>query len=296
MAAGSTDGTGRRPLQPVYLEKQNLGSRHSDNRDYGGGICCGNAAVSKRICDAPYLSASYSECSLCILCSIRLSGGEKKRWEIMRAFKKYVAPQIVDEVSKGGEFQISLGGERREIAAMFVDIRGFTSLSENLEPEEVVEILNEYLNLTTHAIFKNGGTLDKFIGDATMAVFNAPFDLDDYIYRAVCTARDIVAGAQDLEDRMEKRFHKKVNFGIGISCGPAVVGNVGCDFRMDYTAIGDTVNTASRLEGKAMAREILISEQVYEALKDRIRVTEKGMIPLKGKAKEICVYSVEEVL
>lgn len=77
-------------------------------------------------------------------------------------------------------------------------------------------------------------------GDATMAVFNAPFDLDDYIYRAVCTARDIVAGAQDLEDRMEKRFHKKVNFGIGISCGPAVVGNVGCDFRMDYTAIGDT--------------------------------------------------------
>ena len=73
---------------------------------------------------------------------------------------------------------------------------------------------------------------DKFIGDATMAVFNAPFDLDDYIYRAVCTARDIVAGAQDLEDRMEKRFHKKVNFGIGISCGPAVVGNVGCDFRM----------------------------------------------------------------
>ena len=214
--------------------------------------------------------------------------GEKKRWEIMRAFKKYVAPQIVDEVSKGGEFQISLGGERRELAAMFVDIRGFTSLSENLEPEEVVEILNEYLNLTTHAIFKNGGTLDKFIGDATMAVFNAPFDLDDYIYRAVCTARDIVAGAQDLEDRMEKRFHKKVNFGIGISCGPAVVGNVGCDFRMDYTAIGDTVNTASRLEGKAMAREILISEQVYEALKDRIRV--------KGKAKEICVYSADEVL
>ena len=222
--------------------------------------------------------------------------GEKKRWEIMRAFKKYVAPQIVDEVSKSGEFQITLGGERREIAAMFVDIRGFTSLSENLEPEEVVEILNEYLNLTTGAIFKNGGTLDKFIGDATMAVFNAPFDLNDYIYRAVCTARDIVAGAQDLEDRMEARFHKKVNFGIGISCGPAVVGNVGCDFRMDYTAIGDTVNTASRLEGKAGASEILISEQVYEALKDRIRVTEKGMIQLKGKAKEICVYSVDAVL
>lgn len=222
--------------------------------------------------------------------------GEKKRWEILRAFKKYVAPQIVDEVSKSGEFQITLGGERREIAAMFVDIRGFTSLSENLEPEEVVEILNEYLNLTTSAIFKNGGTLDKFIGDATMAVFNAPFDLDDYIYRAVCTARDIVAGAQDLENRMDARFHKKVNFGIGISCGPAVVGNVGCDFRMDYTAIGDTVNTASRLEGKAGPSEILISEPVYEALKGRIRVTAKGQMPLKGKAKDIRVYSVDEVL
>lgn len=222
--------------------------------------------------------------------------GEKKRWETLRAFKKYVAPQIVDEVSKGGDFQITLGGERRDVAVMFVDIRGFTSLSENLEPEEVVEILNEYLNLTTRAIFKNGGTLDKFIGDATMAVFNAPFDLDDYIYRAVCTARDIVAGAQDLENRMEERFHKKVNFGIGISCGPAVVGNVGCDFRMDYTAIGDTVNTASRLEGKAGASEILISEPVYEALRERICVTEKGMMPLKGKAKDIRVYRVDEVL
>lgn len=221
---------------------------------------------------------------------------EKKRRNITRAFKKYVAPQVVDEMAKSGEFQITLGGERREIAVMFVDIRGFTTLSENLEPEEVVEILNEYLNLTTGAVFENGGMLDKFIGDATMAVFNAPFDLDDYIYQALCAARDIVAKAQVLEDRMEERFHKKVNFGIGINCGSAVVGNVGCDFRMDYTAIGDTVNTASRLEGKAGASEILISEQVYEALKDRIRATEKGMMSLKGKAKEIRVYSVDEVL
>jgi len=177
-----------------------------------------------------------------------------------------------------------------------VDIRGFTPMSEGLEPEQVVEILNEYLALTTAAIFKNGGTLDKFIGDATMAVFNAPFNLDDYVYRAVCTARDIAAGSEELRRKLQERFGKTVSFGIGVNCGEAVVGNIGCDVRMDYTAIGDTVNTAARLESNAGRGQILISRNVYEAVRDRVRVTEIGAIPLKGKSKEVFVYQLDEVI
>jgi len=215
-----------------------------------------------------------------------------KRRKVMNAFKKYVAPQVVEEISKKGDFQMVLGGENRHIAVLFVDIRGFTPMSESLQPEQVVEILNEYLTLTTTAIFKNGGTLDKFIGDATMAVFNAPFDLDDYIYRAVCTALDIAAGSDELEKNLMQRFGKSVSFGIGVNCGPAVVGNIGCDFRMDYTAIGDTVNTAARLESNARRGQILISSEVYDAVKDRIEATRIGVIPLKGKKDGALVYEV----
>jgi len=218
-----------------------------------------------------------------------------KKRKIVSAFKKYVAPQVVDEISKQGEFNIVLGGENRHIAVLFVDIRGFTPMSEGLEPEQVVEILNEYLALTTQSIFKNGGTLDKFIGDATMAVFNAPFDLDDYVYRAVCTARDIAAGSEALQEKLMARYGKTISFGIGVNCGNAVVGNIGCDFRMDYTAIGDTVNTAARLESNAKKGQILISEAVYEAVKDRVEVTEVGVIPLKGKSNDVFVYQLDKV-
>ena len=168
---------------------------------------------------------------------------------------------------------------------LFVDIRGFTSLSESLQPEQVVEILNEYLSLTTRAIFANGGTLDKFVGDATMAVFNSPFDLDDYVYRAVCTARDIVAGSAELEKKLTERFGRSVGFGVGDKY-----------FRMDFTAIGDTVNTAARLESSAAGGQILISEAVYEAVRDRVRVTDMGELSFKGKSVKVHVYQLDEVM
>lgn len=219
----------------------------------------------------------------------------RKRKKVLNAFKKYVAPEIVEEISKKGDFQIKLGGENRDIAVLFVDIRGFTTMSEVLTPEQVVEILNQYLNLTTNAIFKNKGTLDKFVGDATMAVFNSPFDLDDYEFRAVCAAMDIVEGGIALEDKLMKEYGRTVGFGVGVNCGPAVVGNVGCEFRMDFTAIGDTVNTAARLEANAKKGQVLISDAVYERVKDRIEVEEVGAIPLKGKSNGVFVYSVTKV-
>jgi len=228
-----------------------------------------------------------------------LAGGyisEKLRQrKVIAAFKKYVAPEVVDEIAKKGDFKIQLGGENRDIAVLFVDIRGFTTMSEVLSPEEVVAILNRYLNLTTNAIFKNKGTLDKFVGDATMAVFNSPFDLEDYVFKAVCAAMDIVEGGAALEKELLEKFGRTVGFGVGVNCGEAVVGNVGCEFRMDYTAIGDTVNTAARLESNAKKGQVLISGEVYERIKDRIEVEEVGEIPLKGKSKGVFVYSVISV-
>lgn len=220
----------------------------------------------------------------------------KRRRQIIGVFKQYMAPQIVEEISKKKDFKVELGGQKRHIAVLFVDIRGFTTMSEALNPEEVVEILNEYLSLTTNSIFNNSGTLDKFVGDATMAVFNAPLDLDDYIFRAVKTAWDMKAGSEALAKKFEARFGKSVAFGIGVNCGDAVVGNIGCEFRMDYTAIGDTVNTAARLESNAKRGQILISQAVYENVKDRVEVTPIGEIPLKGKEQGVFVYQVDNVI
>jgi len=217
--------------------------------------------------------------------------GEKlRRKKVLSTFKKYVAPQIVDKLAKDGEFELKLGGEKRTIAVLFVDIRGFTPMSESLRPEQVVSILNEYLALTTASVLDHEGTLDKFIGDATMAVFNAPFDLDDYVYKAILTALAIRDGSDKLAERLQEQFGKTISYGIGVNFGEAVVGNIGCEFRMDYTAIGDTVNTAARLESRAKAGEILISEAVYHEVESRIDAEPVGEMELKGKSKPVQVY------
>lgn len=261
----------------------------------GGGLLAGMFLNNKGIA----VSLIYLPLALVLSYIYSLAIGyiaeRMERKKVLNAFKKYVAPEIVEEIAKKGDFQIKLGGENRDIAVLFVDIRGFTTMSEALEPEQVVEILNQYLNLTTSAIFKNKGTLDKFVGDATMAVFNSPFDLDDYEFRAVCAAMDIVEGGAALEHALMEKFGRSVGFGVGVNCGPAVVGNVGCEFRMDFTAIGDTVNTAARLEANAQKGQVLISDTLYERVKDRVEVDEVGEIPLKGKSKGVFVYSVTKV-
>lgn len=259
--------------------------------ELAAGVLLNNKGIAVSLIYLPFaLIISYIYCLARGYIAERL-----KRKKVLTAFKKYVAPEIVEEIAKKGDFKIKLGGENRDIAVLFVDIRGFTTMSEALEPEQVVEILNHYLNLTTTAIFKNKGTLDKFVGDATMAVFNSPFDLDDYVFCAVCAAMDIVAGGEALEHELMEQYGRSVGFGVGVNCGPAVVGNVGCEFRMDFTAIGDTVNTAARLEANAKKGQVLISDAVYERIKDRIEAEEVGEIPLKGKSKGVFVYSVTKV-
>lgn len=219
---------------------------------------------------------------------------DKKKME--QTLKLYVDSQVVDEISEKTPRELALVSERRDIAVLFVDIRGFTSMSESLEPEQVVEILNEYLSLVARSIQKYDGTLDKFIGDAAMAVFNAPKDLDDYLFRAVCAADEIVRCSSHIREKYQKRYGKTVSFGIGINCGEAIVGNVGSESRMDYTAIGDTVNVAARLESNAAAGQILISETAAKRLEGRIQCTCIGPLKLKGKAKEVTVYQVDKIL
>ncbi|OME68794.1 hypothetical protein BSK65_15950 [Paenibacillus odorifer] len=216
---------------------------------------------------------------------------EKRR--VTDIFGRYVAPQVVDQILKNGQEGLKLGGSRRELTLLFVDIRGFTPLSEAAEPEEIVEILNEYLDLTAGCIFKYDGTLDKFIGDATMAIFNAPLLLEDHPMQAVKAAWAMKEGSAAVEQKLFERFGLVVKFGIGVHTGPAVFGNIGSKTRMDYTAIGDTVNTAARLESNAKPGQILISEATYAFVKDRVSAVSLGEIKVKGKEQGISVYELE---
>ena len=220
------------------------------------------------------------------------------RWEVTRRFKRYVAPEIVNEILAGGEEALALGGRRREIAVLFVDVRGFTAMSEKLrdDPERVVEILDRYLTLIAGCILHSGGTLDKFIGDAAMAFWNAPLAQEDYVMRAAQAALEMVQGASALAAELKELYQVDISFGIGIHTGPAVVGNMGSPQRMDYTAIGDTVNTASRLESNARGGEILISQAVVDALAGRAKTAPLDReVHLKGKEKEISIYTLEGI-
>ncbi len=215
-------------------------------------------------------------------------------YKMETTFKKYVDENVVEQiVQNGGKAQI--GGVKKDIAVLFVDIRGFTSLSESLDPEQIVEILNQYLTLAAVAVFKYNGTLDKFIGDAAMAVFNSPTNLEDYEYRAVCAAWELLSSASELNNFCQKQYGKQVTFGIGIQCGEAVIGNIGCESRMDYTAIGDTVNTAARLEGIAAPGQILISEEMNERLKGRIQTNFAGEYKKKKKKHNVKVYALKGI-
>lgn len=211
-------------------------------------------------------------------------------------FKRYVAPEIVNEVlrEKGkGEN----GGKIMDIAVLFVDVRGFTAMSEALHPQEVVEILNRYLTLIANCIISNEGTLDKFIGDAAMAFWGAPLPQEDYVMKAVRAAEDMRQGSAELSKALMEKYGRTVSFGIGVHVGEAVVGNIGSPKRMDYTAIGDTVNTASRLESNAPGGTIYISRAVADRLKGRICTTSlESTIHLKGKAEGFEILTMDGIV
>lgn len=218
----------------------------------------------------------------------------RQRRQVTNTFQRYVAPEIVGELLKEGTNALGLGGKLSTIAVLFVDVRGFTALSERLSPEKVVTILNRYLSLFADCILKNGGTLDKFVGDQAMAFWGEPLHQEDYIMKAAQAAIDMVNGSKALGEELLAQYGQRVSFGIGIHLGEAVVGNIGSPQRMDYTAIGDTVNTAARLEANAPGDTIYISRAVADALKGRVRVVSLGgSVRLKGKREGFEVLVLE---
>ncbi|MDR3091011.1 MAG: adenylate/guanylate cyclase domain-containing protein [Clostridiales bacterium] len=232
-----------------------------------------------------------------IVCGYVLKTMETNR--VKGAFRKYVDPKLVDKLVDEGEANSDEVGKKRHIAVLFVDVRGFTTMTEKLrdEPETVVKILNEYLELTSTSVFNNGGSVDKFVGDATMALFNGFVPLDDYVYRSVLAAWDIVTGGAAVNKSINEKYGVDLGFGVGVNCGEAIVGNLGPSFRKDYTAIGDTVNTAARLESNAKRGNVLISREVYEEIKGRgVSAESIGEIPLKGKNVKIEIFSVTGVI
>jgi class 3 adenylate cyclase len=219
---------------------------------------------------------------------------EKRRMEaeqrfITDTFKRYAPPAVVEQLLRDPS-QLKLGGIRKPIAIIFCDIRGFTTFSEHLAPEELVEVLNTYLAMAADAVLDNEGVLDKFIGDAVMGLFNVPLDQTHYTLRAVKAALKMQADIKAYHARTGVERH--LNFGVGINAGDAVVGNIGTEQQRNYSAIGDGVNYAKRLQENAKGGQILISEAAYRHVEDWVDVIELPPLPVKGRSTPEIVYEV----
>ena len=208
----------------------------------------------------------------------------KLRQQIKKQFEHYLDPRQVKQLQDNPD-SLKLGGERKNCSFLFTDVRGFTSLSERLEPEEVTEIMNKALTIQANAVKKYGGMVDKYIGDAMMAIFNAPIDVDMHEDRAILTAIEI--------KKQMAKANLGIDIGIGINSGDAVIGNMGSDTRFDYTAIGDAVNLAARMESscKEVGEDIVIAENT--ALQTDIKLVKLNPIKVKGKSKAIKIYTID---
>lgn len=207
-------------------------------------------------------------------------------------FERYFAPNVAAEIAARAD-AVGVGGEKRPVTVMFTDIRGFTSMSEKMTPDEIASLMSEYFEEMVDIIFEFGGTLDKFIGDAIMALWGAPIAHPDDADKAVQAAIAMQKAVEELNEHWKKEKRPTINIGIGINHGDVFAGNIGSHRRLEYTVLGDAVNTASRLCSKAAPGEILISPDLYEKLADKPKVDELEPMPMKGKAKPVPVFRVK---
>ncbi|MEE8622162.1 MAG: adenylate/guanylate cyclase domain-containing protein [Syntrophobacteria bacterium] len=218
---------------------------------------------------------------------------EREKRKIRGAFSFYVTPSVVNEMLKNPD-KLKLGGDKKELSVLFSDIRGFTTLAEEMEPEALVNLLNEYLTEMTDVVFEFDGLLDKYIGDAVMAVWGAPLEQTDHPARACRTALKMLDRLTKMQQQWEAEGTPRLDIGIGINTGPMVVGNMGSERRFDYTVMGDSVNLASRLEGinKEYGTQVVISEFTYEQVKDDFFCRELDAVRVKGRARPVNIYEL----
>jgi len=230
--------------------------------------------------------------------SMRFFTEEKEKIWIKKAFSHYLSQDVINELIKDPS-KLKLGGERRTLTVLFSDIKGFTSYSEKREPEEIVSILNDYLDAMTRVIFDNKGTLDKYVGDEIVAIFGAPHYEEPRISarRAVKTALEMMEKLAQLQDKWISQGLDPLDIGIGINTGDMIVGNMGSTMVMDYTVIGDAVNLGARVEGltRRYNNSIMISEFTYKYVKDFVEVNPLEAVKVKGKEIPVMMYEVVRI-
>jgi len=228
---------------------------------------------------------------------LRLTGEERERARMKRMFGSYVSDEVVDMLMVGGK-KLDLGGETVNVTVLFSDIRNFTTISERLEAHEVVEMLNEYFTRVTAPILEQGGNVNKYIGDAVMAIFGSPVSYPDHARRALRASLQMVEEADKFREWMEQRFGDRglprFGIGVGVHTGDAVMGNIGSVKRLEFTAIGDTVNAASRLEGvtKELGCVLVASAQTVAAAGPGVQTGKREMVKVKGRDEPIDVYEI----
>jgi adenylate cyclase len=206
-------------------------------------------------------------------------------------YERFLPQQIVDDILRSPE-KVKLGGVRQKVTAFFADVRGFTTLSENSKPEIIVNLLNRYFTLASEIIFRHGGTLDKYIGDGMLALFGAPIVSERDAVKAVRAAIDLQRALIEFNEELAEMQLPPIAVGIGINTGPAIVGYIGSEQRLDYTAIGDTINTAARLESVAKPGQIVISETTWQDIDEGFTLKPLEPVKLKGKATNLQVAEV----
>jgi adenylate cyclase len=217
---------------------------------------------------------------------------QMKKEEAVRAnLARYLSPQIVEQVIHKN-VQVNLGGQRKAVTVLFSDIRNFTKITESRTPDELVHILNEYFTEMAGIIFESQGSLDKYIGDAIVAVFGSLIPLENAADKAVDAAIEMMRHMPLLNEHWEDRYGLRMGIGIGISTGEVFLGNIGSPERMEFTVIGDTVNVASRFSGLAKAGQILLTGSAREVLGSRFRCRELPPAEVKGKTGKMEVFEV----